>query len=73
MTEVLLNDGHCVNDCPEAFFMTENRTNETKTNICLPCPSGCTRCDGESSCGRCNMDKGFYLQDRMCVPTCNKG
>ncbi|UJR30781.1 hypothetical protein I4U23_018301 [Adineta vaga] len=72
-TEVLLNDGHCVNQCPESFYKSENKAIEYETNVCLPCSIGCTMCTNANQCRRCNESKGYKLMNEICVPTCKPG
>ncbi|UJR15817.1 hypothetical protein I4U23_002746 [Adineta vaga] len=71
VTEVLLSDGHCVNDCPDGFYINESRTVEIETNVCLPCTLGCKGCNKEKQCVRCYEDKGYHLVGDECAPTCS--
>ncbi len=73
ITEVLLNDGHCVNECPSGLYISENKSNDIETNICLPCPTGCKICSHQYLCQECDDKKGYYLKDQNCVPTCEPG
>ncbi|CAF1326941.1 unnamed protein product [Adineta steineri] len=70
VTEVLLNDGHCVNDCPDGSYINESITNEIDTNICMPCSIGCKKCNKENQCSECDGSKGYHFQGGYCVPTC---
>ncbi|CAF2914819.1 unnamed protein product [Rotaria sp. Silwood2] len=66
ITEVLLVDGHCVNECPAGSYETEKKTNEIQTNICLPCPTGCKRCTNLNDCSECDAVQGSFLLDTHC-------
>ncbi|CAF3855729.1 unnamed protein product [Adineta steineri] len=70
VTEVLLNDGHCVNDCSDGFYINKSKTNEIDTNICMPCSIGCKKCNKENRCKECDGSKGYHFQGEYCVPTC---
>ncbi|CAF0988171.1 unnamed protein product [Rotaria sordida] len=73
ITEVLLTDGHCVNECPAGSYEMEKKTNEIQTNICVPCPIGCKRCTDLHDCSECDTFKGYYKVGRQCFPTCDSG
>jgi hypothetical protein len=73
MTEVLLDDGHCVNECPAGFYISENRTNYIETNICLPCLIGCKKCVSPNRCMECDGSKEYTLKDQNCIPKCKSG
>ncbi|KAL4227338.1 Proprotein convertase subtilisin kexin type [Mactra antiquata] len=38
---------------------------------CKPCPQGCFSCDSDTNCTCCN--KGSYLQNGICVNSCDSG
>jgi proprotein convertase subtilisin/kexin type 5 len=73
LTEVLLNDGHCVNDCPDGFYIGKNPSNDVETNICLPCATGCKKCLNLNQCKECDGTKGYVLMNQFCAPTCQPG
>ncbi|CAF0847835.1 unnamed protein product [Rotaria sp. Silwood1] len=73
ITEVLLSDGHCVNECPAGSYESEKKTNEIQTNICLPCPIGCKLCTNANDCSQCDEIKGYHIDGRKCLPTCQSG
>jgi proprotein convertase subtilisin/kexin type 5 len=73
MTEVLLEDGHCVNECPLGSYMSENNTIEIETNICLSCSMGCKQCTNINQCSQCDEANGYKLQGQQCIPTCAAG
>lgn len=73
MTEVLLDDGHCVNECPKGSFMTVNKTNGFDINVCFSCPAGCLRCINTNQCAECDQSKGYNLINHSCIPTCPLG
>ncbi len=68
--EVLLNDGHCVNDCPSGFYISENKTSDIETNICAPCLTGCKSCNNPKTCRECDLSNGYHLQGEDCIPSC---
>ncbi|CAF0849788.1 unnamed protein product [Adineta ricciae] len=68
--EILLDDGHCVNECPVGYYKHEKQTIEYQTNTCLPCSIGCTKCLDINDCRRCDESKGYKLINGACVPTC---
>ncbi len=70
MTEVLLDDGHCVNECPVGFYVGVNKTNDMEINICLSCSIGCRRCINSNQCTECDGSKGYNLKNENCIPTC---
>ena len=71
--EVLLDDGHCVNECPLGFYKSEKITIEYRTNICLPCAIGCKRCLNKDQCRECDRSKGYKLSNSNCIPICQPG
>lgn len=73
LTEVLLNDGHCVHECPDGSYTSENKGIEVETNICLPCQIGCKKCLNDKQCKECDTTKGYNLQEGNCIPTCEIG
>jgi len=73
LNEVLLLDGHCVNQCPVGTFKKEQKTIEIETNVCLLCENGCRKCLDENQCQLCEEDKGFRLINSKCKPICQAG
>ena len=73
VTEVLLDDGHCVNDCPAGFFVNITKSETIETNICSACPTGCKKCLNPAQCLQCDETQGYKLQNSQCVPTCASG
>ena len=73
MTEVLLEDGHCVHDCPNGFYISVNKTNGFETNVCLSCLAGCLNCINANQCAECDQSKGYHLIGQTCIPTCPLG
>lgn len=73
MTEVLLGDGHCVNECPKGSFVSANKTYGFDVNVCLSCATGCLKCINANQCLECDLSKGFNLINQLCIPTCPLG
>ena len=71
--EVLLDDGHCVHQCPSGSYKSEKNTIEFQTNVCLPCSMGCKLCTNKDQCRECDQSKGYKLIDSTCVPICQPG
>jgi hypothetical protein len=69
-TEVLLDDGHCVNDCPDGKYIGKSKSTEVETNICLSCATGCKSCVNLNQCKECDRSKGYNLVNQFCAPTC---
>ncbi|CAF1328959.1 unnamed protein product [Adineta steineri] len=70
MNEVLLDDGHCVNQCPLGFYKSQKQTMDYQTNVCLPCSIGCKKCNNISQCYQCDESKGYKLINSVCVLNC---
>jgi proprotein convertase subtilisin/kexin type 5 len=73
INEVLLDDGHCVNQCPVGSYRNEKTTIDFQTNICLPCAIGCQLCTNKDQCRQCDESKGYKLINSNCISTCQPG
>ena len=72
-TDVLLDDGYCVSECPFGSFRSERTIMGLPAAVCLPCAVGCTLCTSIDQCQRCDAQKGYTLDGSRCMPTCQSG
>ncbi|CAM4806457.1 unnamed protein product [Rotaria magnacalcarata] len=73
ITEVLLEEGHCVNECPSGTFVNATQKDSLPTNVCLPCLTGCKKCISSAFCIECDSSKGYNIIGLYCAPTCLAG
>ena len=71
--DVLLDDGHCVSQCPLSMYRDERKTPEFQTQVCLPCSDGCLKCSDGEKCETCDQSRGYRLVDFVCVAVCPLG
>jgi proprotein convertase subtilisin/kexin type 5 len=73
ITEVLLDDGHCVNECPAGSFVNTSKGESVDANFCSPCSTGCEKCVNHQHCLQCSASAGYTLKGVDCLPTCAAG
>jgi len=67
-----LFENKCLPDCEPGTRKSLDKINDKIVRICVRCPTGCSDCN-ENHCNKCDNEKGFKMQNGICVQNCQVG